>query len=139
MHALKCILHYIQGNMNFGLHLCPSFTSTLISYTDADWGGCPDTRRLMSGYCVFLSDNLIFWSIKCQTTLSRSSANVVFESCWLQNLLLELPCPIQKATLVYYDNVGAIYLVGNLVQHQHTKHIEMDIHFVREKVARGQV
>jgi len=85
---------------------------------------------------------LISWFAKRQTTLSCSSAeaeyrgvdNVVSESCWLQNLLLELHCPIQK---VYCDNV--IYLASNPVQHQCTKHIEMDIHFVQEKVARGQV
>jgi hypothetical protein len=65
-------------------------------------------------------------------------ANVVSESCWLRNLLLELHFPLSQATLVYCDNVSAIYLSGNPVQHQRTKHIEMDIHFVREKVARGQ-
>jgi hypothetical protein len=63
----------------------------------------------------------------------------VSESCWLRNLLLELSCPITKATLVYCDNISAVYLSGNPVQHQRTKHIEMDIHFVREKVSRGQV
>ena len=52
---------------------------------------------------------------------------------------MELHCPIRKATLVYYDNVTAIYLSGNPVQHQRIKHIEMDIHFVHEKVARGEV
>lgn len=40
---------------------------------------------------------------------------------------------------MYCDNVSAIYLTRNPVQHQRTKHIEMDIHFVREKVARGHV
>lgn len=147
MTALKRILRYVQGTIGFGLHLYKSSVSGLVSYTDADWGGCPDTRRSTSGYCVFLGDNLISWSSKRQPTLSRSSAeaeyrgvaNVVSESCWLRNLLLELHCPIHKATLVYCDNVSAIYLSGNPVQHQRTKHIEMDIHFVREKVARGQV
>jgi len=94
------------------------------------------------GLLCFLNNNLISWFAKRQTTLSCSSAeaeyrgvdNVVSESCWLQNLLLELHCPIQK---VYCDNV--IYLASNPVQHQCTKHIEMDIHFVQEKVARGQV
>jgi len=39
---------------------------------------------------------------------------------------------------VYCDNISAIYLHGNPVQHQRTKHIEINIHFVWEKVARGQ-
>ncbi|XP_045831309.1 uncharacterized mitochondrial protein AtMg00810-like [Trifolium pratense] len=103
----------------------------LVFYIDVDWGGCPDTRRLTSGYFVFLGDNLILWSSKCQPTLSRSSAegeyrgvaNVVSESCWIRNLLLELHCPVRKATLIYCDNVSAIYLSGNPVQHQRTKHI----------------
>ncbi|KAK4338858.1 hypothetical protein RND71_040320 [Anisodus tanguticus] len=147
MNAIKRIIRYIQGTLDYRLHLYPSSTSTLVSYTDADWGGCPDTRRSTSGYCMFLSKNLVSWSAKRQATLSRSSAeaeyrgvaNVVSESCWLRNLLLELHCPIQKATLVYCDNISAIYLSGNPVQHQRTKHSEMDIHFVREKVAKGHV
>ncbi|KAK2421141.1 hypothetical protein QL285_031798 [Trifolium repens] len=147
MHSLRRILRYIQGTSHYGLHLYPSSVTSLISYTDADWGGCADTRRSTSGYCVFLEDNLLSWSSKRQPTLSRSSAeaeyrgvaNVVSESCWLRNLLLELHCPIHKATMVYCDNVSAIYLSGNPVQHQRTKHIEMDIHFVCEKVARGEI
>ncbi|GKC06769.1 ribonuclease H-like domain-containing protein, partial [Tanacetum coccineum] len=68
-------------------------------------------------------------------TLSRSSA----ETAWLRNLLLELHAPLSTATLVYCDNVTVVYLSTNLVQHQRTKHIEIDIHFVREYVASSQV
>ncbi|KAK4348782.1 hypothetical protein RND71_031537 [Anisodus tanguticus] len=147
MNALKCIIRYIQGTLDYGLHLYPSLTSTLVSYTDVDWGDCPDTRRSTFGYCMFLGNNLVSWSAKRQSTLSRSSAeaeyrwvaNMVSESCWLRKILLELHCPIQKATLVYCDNISVIYLSSNPVQHQRTKHIEIDIHFVRKKVARGQV
>jgi hypothetical protein len=125
MIALKRILRYVQGTIHFGLHLSPSPITKLISYTDADPGGCPDIRRSTSRYCVFLSDNLIPWSSKRQPTLSRSGveveykgiANVVSESCWIHNLLLELHFPIPQATLVYCDNVSAIYLSDNLVQH----------------------
>jgi len=145
--TLKRIIRYIQGTKEFGLRLSPSTVTNLSAYSDADWGGCPDTRRSTSGYCVYLGANLISWSAKRQATLSPSSAepeyrgvaNAVAESCWLRNLLLELHCPISKATVVYCDNVSAIYHLGNPVNHQRTKHIEMDIHFVREKVELGQV
>ena len=138
MTALEPIIRYIKGNIHHGLHLSPSLVDTLITYTYAHWGGCPNTRRSTSGYCVYLGNNLISWSAKRQSTLSRSSAeaeyrgvaNVVAESCWLRNLLLELQCPIIKATLVYCDNVSVVYLSGNPIQHEHKKHIEMDIHFV---------
>ncbi|MCI00624.1 hypothetical protein A2U01_0021644, partial [Trifolium medium] len=59
MIALKRILRYVQGTIYFGLHLSPPPITKLVSYTDADYGGSPDTRRSTSGYCVFLGDNLI--------------------------------------------------------------------------------
>ena len=133
--------------MDFGLQLYASITGSLVAYIDADLAGCPTTRRSTSGYCVFLGDNLLSWSAKRQHTPSRSSAeaeyrgvaNVVAETAWLRNLLRELHTPLLSATLVYCDNVSAIYMSVNPVQHQRTKHIEIDIHFVRDMVARGQV
>ncbi|XP_071704912.1 uncharacterized mitochondrial protein AtMg00810-like [Rutidosis leptorrhynchoides] len=147
MAALKKILRYISGTIDYGIHMTKSNTSSLVSYIDADWAGCPDTRRSTSGYCVYLGDNLVSWSSKRQPTISRSSteaeyrglANVVSESCWLPNLLLELHHPLNKATIVYCDNVSTIYPAGNPIQHQRTKHIELDIHFIREKISRGQI
>jgi hypothetical protein len=96
---------------------------------------------------VFLGDNLVSWSSKCQNTVSRSSAkaeyravaNGVAEATWLRQLLLELHSPLQRATLVYCDNISAVYMTSNPVQHQRTKHIEIDLHFVRERVAIGDL
>nr|GEV82192.1 ribonuclease H-like domain-containing protein [Tanacetum cinerariifolium] len=143
--TLKRILRYIRGTLDFRFHLYSSTTISLVGYTDADWAGCPSTRRSTSGYCVFLGDNLLSWFSKRQQTISHSRAkaeyrgvaNVVAETAWLHNLLRELHSPLSAATLVYCDNVSATYLSANPVQHQRTKHIEIDIHFVRDLVTTG--
>ncbi|SPT15711.1 unnamed protein product [Triticum aestivum] len=145
--AVKRVLRYIRGTMDLGLTLHASTALDITAYSDADWTGCPDTRRSTSGYCVYLGPSLISWSSKRQPTVSRSSteaeyravANVVAECSWLRQLLHELSCPVDKATIVYCDNVSAVYLSANPVHHRRTKHIELDIHFVREQVALGHV
>jgi len=145
--ALKRILRYVRGTLHMGLFLRPSSQSDLVVYSDADWAGCPDTRKSTSGYAVFLGDNLISWSSKRQNTVSRSSAeaeyravaNAVAEATWLRQLLSELHTPLRKTTLVYCDNISAVYMSSNPVQHQRTKHVEIDLHFVRERVALGDV
>ncbi|KAK1692653.1 hypothetical protein QYE76_009350 [Lolium multiflorum] len=139
--AVKRILRYIRGTMDFGLSLHASTATDIVAYSDADWAGCPDTRRSTSGYCVYFGPSLISWSSKRQPTVSRSSAeaeyravaNAVAEVSWLRQLLVELSCPVAKATVVYCDNVSAVYLSANPVHHRRTKHIELDIHFVREQ------
>ncbi|GJT99815.1 ribonuclease H-like domain-containing protein [Tanacetum coccineum] len=145
--ALKRIFRYVQGNLEFGLQLYASSGSSLMAYSDTDWAGCPATRRSTSGYCVFIGENLLSWSAKRQHTLLCSSAeaeyqgvaNVVVETAWLCNLLQELYTPLLIATLVYCDTVSDVYLFANPVQHQQTKHIDIDIHFVCDMVAMGHV
>ncbi|GJV60542.1 ribonuclease H-like domain-containing protein [Tanacetum coccineum] len=145
--ALNRIIRYVRGTLDHGLQLHVSTTTQLTAYIDADWAGCQVTRQSTSGYCVFLGDNLLSWSAKRQVIVFRSSAeaeyrgvaNVVAETGWICYLLLELHAPLHNVTLVYGDNVSVVYLSTNLVQHQRTKHIEIDIHFVRDYVASGQV
>jgi hypothetical protein len=147
LNLVKRIIPYIKGTLDLGTSITPSSTSSLTAYSDADWAGCLDTRRSTSGFCVFLGANLISWSSKRQLTVSRPSseaeyrvvAHVVAESCWLRNLLHELHRHIDRSVVVYCDNVYAVYLSVNLVHHRRTKHIEIDIHFVRDKVQVGEV
>ncbi|KAJ9539514.1 hypothetical protein OSB04_032247 [Centaurea solstitialis] len=162
LNALKRILRYLKGTLSHGLHIKASAVDRLVAYSDADWAGCPNTRRSTSGFCVYLGDNLVSWSlngsmfdalnqnmynfgvINVVSRLSaeaeyRGIANVVAEAAWLRNLLLELSCPLSRATVVFCDNVSAMYLASNPVQYQRTKHVEIDLHFVRERVAIGHV
>jgi hypothetical protein len=116
--AMKCILCYLQGTLDYGLLLRRSSSSGLVVYTDADWAGCLDTRRCTSGYAVFLGDNLISWSAKRQTIVSRSSAeaeyravaNGVAEATWLHQLFRELQTPPSRCILVYCDNISVVCL-----------------------------
>ncbi|XP_024995235.1 uncharacterized protein LOC112528440 [Cynara cardunculus var. scolymus] len=107
-----------QGTLDYGLRINASPAKSLVAYSNTDWGGCPDSIRSTSGYCVFLGDNLISWSSKRQPTISSSSAeaeyrevaDVIAEESWIRNLLLELHVPICNVTVVYCDNVSAVYL-----------------------------
>lgn len=78
LNLIKRILRYVQGTVELGLHITRSTSNDLIAYSDADWAGCPDTRRSTSGYCVYYGDNLIAWSSKRQATVSRSSAEAEY-------------------------------------------------------------
>ncbi|CAN6234142.1 unnamed protein product [Urochloa humidicola] len=145
--ALNRLLCYIRRTLNLGLLLRPSTGTDLVVYTNADWVGCSDTRKSTLDYVVFLGDNLISCSSKRQNAVSRSSAeagyrvvaNRVAEATWLCQLLLELHAPLHRVTLVYCNNINIFYMTSNPVQHQHTKHIEIDLHFVREWVVVGDL
>nr|GEV32422.1 ribonuclease H-like domain-containing protein [Tanacetum cinerariifolium] len=121
--ALKRILHYVRGTLDYGLQLHVSSTTQLTAYTDADWDGCPITRRSTSGV----------------EAKYHGVSNVVAEAAWIRNLLCELYTLLFTATLVYCDNVSALYMSTNTVQQQRTKHIEIDMHFVRDFVTTGEV
>ncbi|GJR34082.1 ribonuclease H-like domain-containing protein [Tanacetum coccineum] len=76
--ALKRILRYVRGTLDYGLQLFSASTTDLVAFSEADWAGCHTTRRSTSGYCVFLGNNLLSWSSKRQPTLSRSSAEAEY-------------------------------------------------------------
>jgi hypothetical protein len=78
--AMKRILRYLHRTPDFGLLVRRSSGSDLVAYTDADWVGCADTQRSTSGYAVFLGDNLVSWSAKRQTVVSRSSTEAEYHA-----------------------------------------------------------
>lgn len=128
--------------MKLGLKLCKSASMLVSAYSDADWAGCLDDRRSTGGFAVFLGSNLVSWNAKKQATVSRSSteseykalANATAEIMWVQSLLQEIQVANPSIARLWCDNMGAKYLSSNPVFHARTKHIEVDFHFVRERV-----
>ena len=139
------VVKYLKGTPGQGLMFRRDSNLQLLGFTDADWAGCMDTRRSTSGYCFFLGTSLISWRAKKQHTVSRSSSEaeyraLSFASCelqWLLYLLKDLGVKCTKSPVLYCDNQSAIHIAGNPVFHERTKHLEIDCHFVREKLQQG--
>jgi histone deacetylase 1/2 len=143
--AVKHILRYLQHTIEVGLRLHKSPSTLVSAFSDADWAGCSDDRRSTGGFAVFLGSNLISWSARKQATVSRSSteaeykslANATAEVMWVRTLLKELGVKGPKFARLWCHNLGATYMLANPVFHARTKYIEVDFHFVRERVAQG--
>jgi histone deacetylase 1/2 len=145
--AAKRILRYVKHTIGIGLTFLKSQSTLLSAFSDADWAGCVDDRRSTGGFAVYFGPNLISWSAKKQATVSRSSteaeyksvANATAEMIFLQSMLSELGVKLTQAPCLWCDNLGATYLSANPVFHARAKHIEIDFHFVRERVLKKQL
>ncbi|TQE01264.1 hypothetical protein C1H46_013171 [Malus baccata] len=144
--AVKHILRYLSGTLHYGLQFQPGKLQ-LQAYSDADWAGDPNDRRSTSGHIVYLGSSPISWASKKQHTVSRSSTEAEYralaiaaaELAWVRQVLCDLCVPLFTAPVLYCDNISGIALSSNPVFHSRVKHIEIDYHFVRERVIRGDL
>ncbi|KAK3023749.1 LOW QUALITY PROTEIN: hypothetical protein RJ639_044458 [Escallonia herrerae] len=112
---------------------------------ESDWAGSITDRRSTSGYCTYVWGNLVTWRSKKQSVVSRSSAEAEFraialsicEGMWLKRLLEELKITCEGSIKVLCDNQASINIAKNPVHHAMTKHVEIDRHFIREKIEGG--
>ncbi|KAI9197977.1 hypothetical protein LWI28_007873 [Acer negundo] len=147
MDAALRVVRYLKSAPGQGLFFPSNSDFRLRAYCDSDWAGCPLTRRSTSGYCVFLGSSLISWRSKRQKTVSLSSAEAEYramtgaccELTWLRCLLKDLGFMHHEPALLYCDNKAALHIAANPVFHERTRHIEMDCHYVRDKIQDGSV
>jgi len=145
--AVKRILRYLQATATYGLHITRDSSLSLHGFTDADWAGSIDNRKSIGGYLVYLGSAPISWKSGKQCTVARSSteaeykalADGIAEILWICSLLTELRVPSSTVTTLWCDNLGATFLSANPVFHARTKHVEVDYHFVRDRVTKQEI
>ena len=147
MEAAIRVVKYIKQAPGMGILMSSTVSSKLQAYCDGDWGSCLTTRKSVSGYAVKIGDSLICWKSNKQSTVSRSSAeaeyrsltSTVAEVVWLIGLFKELGLSIQLPLDISCDSKSAIQIAANSVFHERTKHIDIDGHFIREKIQLGLI
>ena len=145
MTAVTRILRYLKMTPGKGLFFQRTTKKEIEIFSDTDWAGSVTDRRSTSGYCSFVWGNLVTWRSKKQSVVARSSAEAEFramaqcicEGIWLNRLLEELWVPLKHPIVLYCDNQAAISIAKNPVHHDRTKHVEIDRHFIKEKIEEG--
>lgn len=147
LEAVYKILRYLKGTPGRGLSFKKSEKREIEIFTDADWIGSIEDTRSTASYCTYVWGNLVTWRSKKQNVVARSSAEAEFravaqgicEGLWLRKLLEELHVKTKFLIKMFCDNKAAINISLNSVQHDRIKHIEVDIHFIKEKVEEGTI
>lgn len=142
LQAIHHLLRYIKGKPGQGLFFSSASPLHLRAFSDADWGTCVDSCKYVTGFCVFLGDSLVSWKAKKQATVSRSSveaeyralASTTSEVIWLQQLLKDFSIHLSKPAFILCDSQATIHIASNPIFHERTKHIEINCHFVWEKL-----
>ncbi|KAE8729277.1 hypothetical protein F3Y22_tig00003725pilonHSYRG00303 [Hibiscus syriacus] len=146
--AVKRILKYFAGTLNYGLTFsCTGASFDVVAFADADWGGSLDDRRYVSSHAVFLGTCPVIWCSRKHKTVSRSTMEVEYRSVadaatevtCMSSLLCDLGVKCRSMPVVWCDNTSAVALSKNSVYYTQSKHVDMDVHFVRKKVATKQI
>ncbi|KAK6147652.1 hypothetical protein DH2020_018564 [Rehmannia glutinosa] len=141
------VLRYVKANPGKGIFYPSASSLQLKAYSDADWAKCTDTRRSISGYAIYLGEALISWKAKKQPTISRSSIEaeyraIALTTCelqWISYLFQDVNLTQSQPAAIYTDSRSAYCISQNPCHHERTKHIQIDCHFVREKIQQGLI
>jgi len=142
MNAVIRILRYLKSSPRKGLMFSKYDHLRVEGYTDADWAGNVSDRKSTSGYFTFVGENLVTWRSKKQNVVALSSAEAEFrgmakglcELLWLNRLLTEIDFAPSCEMDLFCDNKAAIDISHNPIQHDRTKHVEVDRHFIKQNL-----
>ncbi|GJR06201.1 ribonuclease H-like domain-containing protein [Tanacetum coccineum] len=141
------IMRYLKGCPGLGIHFIKNSGISLSAFSDHDWAKCVVTRKSITGYCVFLNNSLISWKSKKQTTLFkyyteaeyRALASVTSEVIWILRIRKDLKIKNLLPVCLHCDSNSAIKIAANPIFHERAKHLEINLHFVREFFLKGVI
>ncbi|BBH02498.1 ABC-2 type transporter family protein [Prunus dulcis] len=142
MNAVIRILRYLKSALGKGLMFSKHGHLNIDGYTYVDWAGSITDRKSTSGYFIFMGANLVTWRSKKQKVVALSSAEAEFrgmtkgicELIWLKTLLTKLGYRPTSVMNLFCDNKAAIVIAHNPVQDDRTKHVEVDRHYIKQKL-----
>ena len=145
--ALEQIFCYLKKAPGLAILYSGQGHTCIECFSDVDWAGFKFDRRSTTGYCVFIGGNLVAWKSKKQSVVCRSSAESEYramaqatcEIIWIHQLLCEVGMKCTMPAKLWCDNQPALHITANPVYHERTKHIEVDCHFIREKIEENLV
>lgn len=134
------VVCYLKGSPGQGIFFKADDQLRISAFCDADWSGCPLSRRSLSAYIVFLGDSPVSWRTKKQDAVALSSAeaeyramsDTVKELKWMKGLFLSFGLSHPDPMRLFCDSKSALYIASNPVFHERTKHIERNCHHVRD-------
>ena len=142
----KHVLRYLHGTVGYGLHYSADSDMHLVGYTDSDWAGSVEDRKITSGCCFSLGSAVISWFSRKQTSVALSSEAEYIAACmaardavWLRKLLAGLFGHMLEPTVIRCNNQSCVRMSVNPIHHDTTKHMEMRYHYVRDMVQRHAV
>ena len=141
LKAVKRILKYVKGTLDLGVYYTNDTNCVITGFSDSDWAGNEADRKSTSGVCCFIGNNLVSWSSKKQNCISISTAEAEYVSAghcatqllWLKSMIKDYGIN-QETMVMLCDNMSAINISKNPVQHSRTKHIDIRYHFIKDLV-----
>jgi len=141
------VLRYVKATSTLGITYHPTSDLILTGYSDSDWASDINTRRSTTGYLFTLAGGAISWNSRLQKTVALSSTEAEYmalseaakEAIALRSLCRDMHMPFKHPVLIYEDNQGAKAMAYNPIHYAKTKHIHIRHHFIREKVADGDI
>lgn len=147
IESAKHVFWYLRYSTDYKLHYNGAGQSSLIGYSDSDWGENKDNRRSTTGFVFLMADGPVTWALWMQKTVARSSTEAEYmalsEACseitWLTSLQREIDYGQTSPVPLVSDNQGGIFLAVNPAHDRRLKHVDIRYHFIREYVTSNLV